>query len=74
MDDDLKFRTNKRAGQDYLAETFNLEYKRDDYISISQIERTSLLKNYRKEIGILEKDEVIGFNTGCSLLLSKQNK
>jgi len=26
------------------------------------------IENYRKEIGILEKDEVIGFNTGCSLL------
>ena len=32
MDDHFKFKVNQRTGQDYLAETFELEYKRDEYI------------------------------------------
>lgn len=32
MDDNLKFRINQRLGQDYLAETFEIGYKRDDYV------------------------------------------
>jgi len=31
MDDNLKLKVNQRTGQDYLAETFELEYQRDEY-------------------------------------------
>jgi ADP-heptose:LPS heptosyltransferase len=66
MDDNLKFKVNKRTGQDYLAETFDLEYKRDEYVfSLSDTEM-KFVDNYRKEIGIGGNDFVVGFNTGCS--------
>lgn len=68
MDDHLKFKVNKRLGQDYLAETFNLDYNRDDYVFNFTSPELNYIKEYKKEIGIEESDEVIGFNTGCSLL------
>lgn len=68
MDNHLKFKINQRFGQDYLAETFNIDYKRDDYVfKFSEIE-LRFIEEYKKEIGITNSDEVIGFNTGCSLL------
>ena len=66
MDDHLKFKVNKRTGQDYLAETFELEYKRDEYIFNFTEEEKEFINNYKKENGIKENDQVVGFNTGCS--------
>jgi len=68
MDDNLKFKLNKRTGQDYLAETFEVDYQRDDYIFNFTDEELKFIENYKKENGISEKDFVVGFNTGCSLL------
>lgn len=68
MDDNLKFKVNQRKGQDYLAETFNLEYERHDYIFNFNDEEKSLISNYKSEIGITDSDKVVGFNTGCSNL------
>lgn len=68
MDDNLKFKINKRTGQDYLAETFNLEYKRDDYIFVFSEDELQFIENYKLQNGLKNEDEIIGFNTGCSLL------
>ncbi len=68
MDDNLKFKVNTRTGQDYLAETFEVDYQRDDYIFNFTDEELKFIENYKKENGISEKDFVVGFNTGCSLL------
>jgi heptosyltransferase-2 len=68
LDDNLKFKLNKRTGQDYLAETFNLDYKNDEYVFHFTIEELNFIEEYKKEIGILDNDKIIGFNTGCSLL------
>src|SRR5690606_11124465 len=68
MDDHLKFRVNERVGQDYLAETFELEYNRDEYTFNFTDEELKFIENYKKEIGITDKDFVVGFNTGCSNL------
>jgi ADP-heptose:LPS heptosyltransferase len=68
MDDHLKFKVNKRTGQDYLAETFEVDYQRDDYIFHFTDEELKFIDKYKKENGIDEKDFVVGFNTGCSLL------
>ena len=68
MDDHLKFKVNQRFGQDYLAETFNLDYKRDDYIFEFRNDEKEYINNYKKENGISDEDEIIGFNTGCSTL------
>lgn len=68
MDDNLKFKVNKRTRQDYLAETFEVDYKRDDYIFNFTDEELKFIEQYKKENGIGEKNFVVGFNTGCSLL------
>ena len=68
MDDHFKFRVNKRTGQDYLAETFENDYKRDEYVFEFSDEEKQFIENYKKKIGIKKKDKVIGFNTGCSEL------
>lgn len=68
MDDYFKFKVNKRTGQDYLSETFELEYNRDEYIFNFTEDEKLFIKNYKDETGLKETDFVVGFNTGCSLL------
>ncbi|AFN75722.1 putative heptosyltransferase [Melioribacter roseus P3M-2] len=68
LDDNLKFKINQRTGQEYLAETFDLDYQRDEYVFNFNDEELKFIDNYKKEVGIDPDDEVIGFNTGCSLL------
>ncbi|MFA3781933.1 glycosyltransferase family 9 protein [Melioribacteraceae bacterium 4301-Me] len=68
LDDNLKFKINQRTKQDYLAETFELDYKRDKYIFNFTEEEILFIEKYKNEIGIKDSDEIIGFNTGCSLL------
>jgi heptosyltransferase-2 len=66
MDDNLKFRVNKKTGQEYLAETFEVDYKRDEYVFSFTDEEKRFISDYKHEQGINENDFVIGFNTGCS--------
>lgn len=68
MDDHFKFKINQRTGQDYLAETFELDYKRDEYILELTQDEKDFIEKYKKKVGIRKKDKVIGFNTGCSEL------
>ena len=68
MDDHLKFKVNQRLGQDYLAETFEVDYGRDEYVFEFTAEEKSFIEKYKSEIGIVPGDEIIGFNTGCSNL------
>ena len=68
MDDYLKFKINQRTGEDYLAETFNLNYERNDYVFHFTDNELKFIKDYKNKIDIKDNDEIIGFNTGCSLL------
>jgi len=68
MNDNLKFKVNQRTGQDYLAETFELPNHRDEYIFNFTLEEMEFIDHYKTQNGIQFKDEIIGFNTGCSLL------
>ncbi|MEG8947369.1 glycosyltransferase family 9 protein [Rosettibacter firmus] len=68
LDDNLKFKINQKTGQQILAETFELEYNRDEYVFEFTEEEKLFIDEYKKNIGIKDTDEVIGFNTGCSLL------
>lgn len=68
MDDHLKFKINKRTGQDYLAETFELDYKNDDYTFNFTEGELKFIADYCKKIKLKETDFVVGFNTGCSEL------
>jgi len=68
LDDNLKFKINKKTGQEYLAETFELDYIRNVYTFNFSEEELEFITEYRIQTGILPGDEIIGFNTGCSLL------
>ncbi len=68
MDNQLKFKQNTRTGQDYLAETFDLEFKGDEYLFQLTGEEIEYTRSYRERVGITDSDEVVGFNTGCSNL------
>ncbi len=68
MDDHLKFKINQRSGQDYLSETFNLDYKRDYYVFYFTEAEFKFIEEYKQEVGVTQNDKIIGFNTGCSLL------
>ncbi|HPN39210.1 MAG TPA: glycosyltransferase family 9 protein [Melioribacteraceae bacterium] len=68
MDDHLKFKVNTLTGQEYLAETFKLDYQKDDYVFYFTDEEKEYIQSCKNEFGILENDKVIGFNTGCSNL------
>jgi heptosyltransferase-2 len=68
MDNHLKFKVNKRNGQDYLAETFELEFKRDEYILNLTDEEMKFIEKYKKRKKLVKRDKIVGFNTGCSEL------
>ena len=68
MDDHCKFRVNKRTGQNYLAETFELEFKGEEYVFNFSDEEKQFIRDYKNSVGIKDSDFVVGFNTGCSLL------
>ena len=68
MDDNLKFKINEKTGQEYLAETFELDFEKHDYVFEFTDDEKEFIDNYKKEIGITPNDLVVGFNTGCSNL------
>jgi len=68
MDNHLKFKVNQRTGQDYLAETLELEYERNHYVFHFTDEELEFQQKYKNEVGLVENDLVVGFNTGCSNL------
>lgn len=66
LEDQLKFKLNQRSGQDILAETFELPYKRDEYVlHLSESEEKEVEK-LRYKYGFRDDDFVVGFNTGCA--------
>lgn len=68
MDDNLKFKINKRTGQDYLAETLELNYSNDEYVFNFSDKEQIFVKEYKQSVGISDNDFIVGFNTGCSEL------
>jgi len=68
MDNNLKFKLNEKTGQEYLAETFELKYEKENYIFEFTDEEKEFISNYKNEVGISDEDLVVGFNTGCSNL------
>jgi heptosyltransferase-2 len=68
MDDQLKFKVNQRTGQDYLAETLELPFKRDEYVFNLNESEIEFINSFMKMNDLNEKDFIVGFNTGCSNL------
>jgi len=66
LDDELKFKKNKRTGLEILAETWKLDYKKDEYVLQLTDEENTFCDEFKKKLGIDGKKFVVGFNTGCS--------
>ena len=70
VDDHFKFRVNQRTGNDILAEAWEIDYRRDEYVlNLTAAEREKCAQ-WRRELGLEHAELVIGFNTGCSALFS----
>lgn len=67
LDDHMKFRVNQRTGQDILAETWLLDYARDEYVLELSAEEQDFCARKRAEWGLASRT-VVAFNTGCSEL------
>jgi heptosyltransferase-2 len=68
IDDNLKFRKNKKTGSQIIHETFELNYNRDEYIYCFTEEEKKFIKNYKNQIRYDANKIYVGFNTGCSKL------
>ncbi len=68
LDDNLKFRVNKKYGTEILHETMKLTFRRDEYILNLAEEEKKYCEQYARETGLTGGDVIVGFNTGCSYL------
>ncbi len=68
LDDHLKFRVNRKTGQEILAESWVVPYRRDEYILSLTGAEEEFCAERRREWGLDGKELAVGFNTGCSEL------
>ncbi len=68
LDDNLKFRVNKKYGTEILQEAMKLTFRRDEYTLILSGEEKKYCEQYAKEVGLNGNNVIVGFNTGCSYL------
>ncbi len=68
LNDNLKFKENRKNEQELLCEAVGLEYKRDEYILNLKPDEKDFIERYKREQSIKDNQVVIGFNTGCSNL------
>ena len=69
LDDDLKFRKNRKTVPELQCDQFKLDYRRDEYMLALSGEEEDFCRRYAAEHGLAGTGNVIvGFNTGCSEL------
>ncbi len=66
LDDNLKFKVNKKFGTEILQEAMKLTFRRDAYMLVLSDEEKKYCEAYSKEVGLTGDEVVVGFNTGCS--------
>ncbi len=69
LDDHLKFHVNQKTGQEILANSFELDYQRDEYVLNLTSDELQFCELTKAKYEIQPGDFVIGFNTGCSAQL-----
>jgi len=73
LDDELKFRVNRKSNPQLLTEAAELAFRRDEYVLALSGEELEFCRTYRKNSVLTGAPDhrpplVVGFNTGCSLL------
>ncbi len=67
LDDNLKFRENRKTVSQLQCEQFRLRYARDEYAVSLTPDEVEFCKTFKKDLGIAG-GTVVGLNTGCSEL------
>ncbi len=70
VDDHFKFRLNQRSGNDILAEAWEVDYRREEYVLQLTPQELAKGERWRRELGLENAPLIIGFNTGCSELFT----
>ncbi len=68
LDDDLKFRINKKLGTEILQEAMKLKFARDPYVLGLNESEKKFCAEYKRSLGLEKGETIVGFNTGCSYL------
>ena len=68
LDDELKFRTNRKTVQEIQCEQFKLKYRREEYALALSQEELEYCEWFKGQSGLDTGDLIVGFNTGCSEL------
>ncbi len=67
LDDELKFRRNRKSEQEMLAETMGFAFRRDPYVLRLSEEERAFVERMRRAWGLGDV-VAVGLNTGCSTL------
>ena len=65
LDDDLKFRKNKKSYQEIIFDIAGLKYNKEEYTLILSDAQLRRSKELAGSFCINRQDKVVGFNTGC---------
>ncbi|CAN5449101.1 glycosyltransferase family 9 protein [soil metagenome] len=66
IDDELRYKKNKKTMQEMLHETLGLSYFKNEYIFNFTVEEIDFIENYKKQNHFDENKFYAGFNTGSS--------
>jgi len=67
LDDELKFRVNRKTVPQIQCEQFRLPYRRDEYVLTLTGEEREFVARFAGEHGLADRSSiVVGLNTGCS--------
>lgn len=67
LDDNLKFKENKKYGTELLQEAMGLKFVRDEYVIELSDDENKFCRDY-SETNLDKNKTIVGFNTGCSIL------
>jgi ADP-heptose:LPS heptosyltransferase len=67
IDDNLKFKENKKSKVQIIHKTFGLEYKNEEYVYNFTEQELKLIDDFKRQVHFDRTKFYIGFNTGSSL-------
>jgi len=66
LNDEEKFKINKKSEQKLLSEAFALDFNNEEYILNLTDDEKRFVSDYRKKFSLKKEDMLLGINTGCS--------
>ncbi len=72
IDDNLKFKENKRSYQEIVFEAIGLKYNKDEYVLSVSSASSEYAKNLFNKIGIKGSDKIIGISPGAGSMFANK--